>query len=85
MAKHYRDPKILAHIPYRELKALIGMFINTHLGREQSRRDDLEPLGHVFMYFLRGALLWQGLRGATNERKYPVMAEKKLATPITEL
>ncbi|XP_052263482.1 casein kinase I-like isoform X3 [Dreissena polymorpha] len=89
LAKKYRDARTHQHIPYRENKNLTGTAryasINTHLGIEQSRRDDMESLGYIFMYFLRGSLPWQGLKAATKRQKYERISEKKMSTPIEEL
>jgi hypothetical protein len=40
--------------------------VNAHLGMEQSRRDDLESLGYIFIYFIRGKLSWQNIHADTK-------------------
>ncbi|KAJ6638026.1 Casein kinase I isoform alpha [Pseudolycoriella hygida] len=89
LAKKYRDIRSRVHIAYREDKNLTGTAryasINAHLGIEQSRRDDLESLGYVMMYFNRGSLPWQGLKATTKKQKYERISEKKMSTPIEVL
>ncbi|KAI9003639.1 kinase-like domain-containing protein [Gaertneriomyces semiglobifer] len=89
MVKQYRDPRTGIHIPFREKKSLSGtaryMSINTHLGREQGRRDDMEALGHVFFYLLNGHLPWQGLKANSNRQKYERIGEVKQAVKVGDL
>jgi len=59
--------------------------INALKGVEQSRRDDLEAIGYVLMYFLRGVLPWQGLKVDKREDRYKKIYEKKKSTTPEEL
>lgn len=89
LAKRYRDPSTGIHIPYRDKKSLTGTAryasLNTHLGIEQSRRDDLEAIGYIMVYFLRGKLPWQGLKAKNMKEKYEMIKMKKQTIPINEL
>eukprot|EP01107_Rhizomastix_libera_P002269 TRINITY_DN1397_c0_g1_i2.p1 TRINITY_DN1397_c0_g1~~TRINITY_DN1397_c0_g1_i2.p1 ORF type:complete len:495 (-),score=78.37 TRINITY_DN1397_c0_g1_i2:120-1604(-) len=86
LAKKYRDSKTHQHIQYRENKSLTGTAryasVNAHLGIEQSRRDDLESLGYVWIYIIKGSLPWQGLKADNKRQKYERIVEKKISTPI---
>ena len=74
LTKLYKDSSTGNHIAYRNNKRLTGtaryVSVNTHLGVEQSRRDDLEGIMYVMLYFLRGSLPWQGLPARTRREKY---------------
>ena len=86
LSKRYRDPKTGEHIPYRDNKSLTGTAryasVNTHIGIEQARRDDLESIGYILLYFLKGQLPWQGLQGKDKDEKYDRIRDKKCQTTI---
>ena len=92
LSKSYHAPPKGRHIPYPSLVGVTGSYrenknltgtpryasLANHIGIEQSRRDDLESLGLILMYFLKGKLPWQGLRADTKEEKYARIMEYKI-------
>lgn len=90
LAKKYRDPRTGTHIVYRDNKNLTGTAryasINAHLGVEQSRRDDLEAIGYVLLYFAKNGMLpWQGIQAENKQEKYQRIMEKKMCLPVDVL
>ena len=84
LAKKYRSSRTLIQYPYIKKKKLTGTarYASIHAleAYEQSRRDDLESVGYVLMYFLRGNLPWQGLKVRSKEDRYKKILEKKRET-----
>ena len=69
------------HIKFKEKVGLVGtaryMSVNSHKGHEQSRKDDLESLGYIIMYFLTGHLPWMNFEEHDRKKKYEMIAEMK--------
>ena len=89
LSKKYWSSRQNKHIPFCRNKKLTGTAryasINALSGCEQGRRDDLESIGYIIMYFIRGSLPWQGLKVHNKEDRYKKICDKKKATSAKEL
>lgn len=82
LAKQYQNPKTEAHIRFRNKKSITGtaafLSINTHLGMEQSRRDDIESIGYTLLYLATGSLPWQSCVGKDKIEECNKIKEMKM-------
>ena len=88
LCKKFRDHDG-KHIPFKDGKSLTGTAryasIYSHLGYEQSRRDDLESLAYSLIYFSKGVLPWMGIKAQNKTEKYKKIFEKKIYSTISQL
>ena len=88
LSKTYLDTE-QNHVEYRTDRSFTGSFryssIRNHKGIEQSRRDDLESIGYMLIFFLKGKLPWQGLRGSTKSKRSENIFNTKNSTSLSEL
>ena len=77
------------HIVFKKNIGLVGTAryasLNAHIGNDQSRRDDLESLIYILIYFLKGTLPWMNLNATNKEEKHKLIIEKKRNTPFQKL
>ncbi len=88
LSKRYLTP-VGTHIPFVDGKKLTGTpryaSKNAHDGMEQSRRDDMASLGHVLVYFAKGKLPWQKMKGPNQKVRYELIKKKKKETSLEDL
>ena len=89
LAKRFRDKRTGIHIPYKDGKKFTGTLtyasIYTHMGIEQSRRDDLESLAYILIYFSKGTLPWKSLKAKNRSEKQAKILSKKINTKNEDL
>ncbi|CAJ0919860.1 unnamed protein product, partial [Mesorhabditis belari] len=89
LAKRYRKNPFTGHINYHEYKRFIGttryVSLNTHLGVEQARRDDLEALGYILVQFSTGSLPWMGVVTRSKKRRNKRIGAVKISISLEKL
>lgn len=94
LSKRYIEPKNGQHIEYRENKKLTGTVrfasLNTHAGCEQSRRDEIEAVAYMMIYFCTGSLPWilSTTMDAVDQSKQQgldIIHEMKATLPLSEI
>ena len=81
ISKKYRSDRTKNHIKFTITKTMCGTAryasMNALSGLQLSRRDDLESLSYMILYFLTKKLPWQGIVAKSLAIRYKKIYEKK--------
>ena len=81
LSRKFRSDRTKNHIQFSITKTMSGTARyasrNALCGFQLSRRDDLESLCYVILYFLTKKLQWQGIKAKTLDKRYKKIYEKK--------
>jgi len=78
--KHYKIKTNLSFVGTLRYASL-----NSHKGIRQSRRDDLESMIYILIYFLKGKLPWQDVKAKQKEERHKLISEIKSKVTIESL
>ena len=74
LCKKYRSTRTGKHIIFSKTKKFIGTLefcsINSMKGLEMTRRDDMESIGYMLIYLIKGTLPWIGFENSPFLEKY---------------
>ena len=90
LANFYIDIESGEHITESKKTHFIGTVgfssLNSHLLKEQSRRDDLEGLAYIMIYLMTGKLPWHGFPPNKDRHfRYNQIVKKKFETRPEDL
>lgn len=84
LSNYYRK-KNGEHIQFKASVGHVGNIrfssINALQNYEQSRRDDLESLAYILIYFAKGTLPWCHIKCAAEDKPYKILQKKLHVTP----
>lgn len=78
--KYFKDGEI---IPFKKGRKMTGSLrfasVNSQLGFEQSRRDDLESIGYMMISFYKGQLPWEDVTASNKDEKFSMVLKSKIS------